>query len=65
MNRKDVLPILCIIIMFIALVVSSCYLIRSCSQIIDQAGGLREIIIQEGKAVKSIYKDINDDKYTR
>jgi hypothetical protein len=65
MDKEKIKPILLAIALFIITAISSCYLVRSCSQIIDQAGGLREIIIQEGKVVKSIYKDINDDNYTR
>ena len=52
------------IIVIISIIVSCCIL-RSCHQVIDEAGGIREIIIQQGKTVKSVYKDISDDNYTK
>lgn len=62
---KPMLPFLLAAILFITFAVCSCLFVRSCKQIIDQAGGVRELVIQEGKAARSIYKDISDDNYTK
>lgn len=65
MDKEKIITIIITIVIFTVFTLCSLCLIHSCHQAIDQAGGLRELVVQEGKTIKSIYKDINDDNYTR
>ena len=53
--EKIILVIIALIIVYMV------FAVRSCNAMIEENGGIREIVIAAGKDVKQISKEISDD----
>ncbi len=51
-----------IVILFIVFILLILLLVKSCDYSVEKAGGIRQIIVETGREIKSIEKEINKGK---